>query len=128
MSGFSATPPVPMDSSSTQTRSDAPTGDALPDDAVVKRFVRDIVAAVQPLRILLFGSRAEPESDLDLLVVVPEGPDRRKVAMDLYEDIPRNGTAMDVLVATPSVLERHRDNPGLIYRTILEEGREVYAA
>jgi hypothetical protein len=35
---------------------------------------------------------------------------------------------MDVLVATPSVLERHRDNPGLIYRTILEEGREVYAA
>jgi predicted nucleotidyltransferase len=121
-----------MDSSSTQTRSDAPTGDALPDDAVVKRFVRDIVAAVQPLRILLFGSRArceaEPESDLDLLVVVPEGTDRRKVAMDLYEDIPRNGTAMDVLVATPSVLERHRDNPGLIYRTILEEGREVYAA
>ncbi|PSR02472.1 MAG: hypothetical protein BRD47_03015, partial [Bacteroidetes bacterium QS_8_68_28] len=104
-----------MDSSSTQTRPGAPTGDALPDDAVVKRFVRDIVAAVQPLRILLFGSRArceaEPESDLDLLVVVPEGTDRRKVAMD-------------VLVATPSVLGRHRDNPGLIYRTILEEGRE----
>ena len=46
---------------------------------------------------------------------MPEGTDRRKVAMD-------------VLVATPSVLERHRDNPGLIYRTILEEGREVYAA
>ena len=91
------------------------------------------MAAVQPLRILLFGSRArceaEPESDLDLLVVVPEGTDRRKAAMDLYEDIyediPRNGTAMDVLVATPSVLECHRDNPGLIYRTILEEGREL---
>jgi hypothetical protein len=36
--------------------------------------------------------------------------------------------AVDIIVATPSDLERHRDNPGLIYRTILEEGREVYAA
>ena len=106
--------------------------DAAVDEAVVERFVRDIVAAVQPLRVLLFGSRAREqartESDIDLLVVMPEGTDRRKVAGQLYREIPREGTAMDVLVATPSVLERHRDNPGLIYRTILEEGREVYAA
>jgi len=31
-------------------------------------------------------------------------------------------------VATPSDLERHRDNPSLIYRTVLTEGRTVYAA
>ncbi len=103
-----------------------------PDDEVVARFVRDIVAAAAPLRIILFGSAARGESrtgsDVDFLVVMPEGADRSEMAGKLYEEIPRHGTPMDVLVATPSVLEKHRDNPGLIYRTILTEGREVYAA
>ena len=35
---------------------------------------------------------------------------------------------MDILVVTPAVPERHKDNRGLIYRTILAEGREIYAA
>jgi hypothetical protein len=38
------------------------------------------------------------------------------------------GVPFDLLVATPEDLELHRDNPGLIYRTVLREGREVYAA
>ncbi len=101
-------------------------------EAVVERFVRDIVAAVHPLRIILFGSRARgeerPKSDVDFLVVMPEGTDRRAVSSRLYCEIPRRGTSMDVLVATPSILQKHHDNPGLIYRTILKEGREVYAA
>jgi hypothetical protein len=36
--------------------------------------------------------------------------------------------AFDIIVATPSDLERHKDNVGLIYRTLLREGKEVYAA
>lgn len=102
------------------------------EEDVVDRFVRDIVAAVQPLRVILFGSRARDEqremSDIDLLVVMPEGTNRREVAGKLYREVPRHGTAMDVIVATPSDLEQYRDNPGLIYQRILEEGREVYAA
>ena len=39
------------------------------------------------------------------------------------EEIP-----FDVLVATPQDLEMHKDNVGLIYRTILQEGVEVYAS
>jgi len=34
----------------------------------------------------------------------------------------------DILVTTPSTLEKHKDNIGLIYQTILKEGREIYAA
>jgi hypothetical protein len=34
----------------------------------------------------------------------------------------------DILVATPKDLEKHKENIGLIYRTVLQEGREVYAA
>jgi len=33
---------------------------------------------------------------------------------------------VDVLVATPSDLERHKNNIGLIYRTILREGKDLY--
>jgi hypothetical protein len=33
-----------------------------------------------------------------------------------------------ILVATSADLERYRDSPGLLYRTILREGSEVYCS
>jgi hypothetical protein len=38
------------------------------------------------------------------------------------------GVPFDILVATPSDLERHKNNIGLIYRTVLQQGKDVYAA
>jgi len=97
-------------------------------EAVVKR----IVDAVHQLRVVLFGSavRGEtgPDSDVDLLVVMPDGTNRRRISQYIHTQLFAIPVAVDVVVATPSDLERHRDNPGLIYRTILEEGRELYAA
>ena len=40
----------------------------------------------------------------------------------------RLGVPFDIVVATSEDLELHRNNPGLIYQTILREGTEVYAA
>ena len=68
------------------------------------------------------------DSDVDLLIVVPDGTNRRDTAKKLYTEISGNGVPFDLLVTTPSVLERQRDNPGLIYHKILTEGRKVYAA
>ena len=103
-----------------------------PDPTLVDHLVRQIVAAVQPLQVVLFGSAARgemgPESDVDLLVVVPDGTHRRKTAQLLYRTLDSRGHPFDVIVATPSDLERHKDAVGLIYRDILHEGREVYAA
>jgi len=103
-----------------------------PDPHVVDRLVQAIVSVVQPLRIILFGSAARgemrPHSDLDLLVVMPTGTHRRKTAQRLYRQMGGMGVPFDLIVATPEDLELHRDNPGLIYQTILREGREVYAA
>ena len=102
-----------------------------PDAKVIEQLVRQIVDAVQPLRIVLFGSAAQgspgPDSDIDVLVVMPEGTHRRKTAQQLYRDVIGLGVPFDVLVATPADLERHKDNVGLIYRTILLEGQVVYA-
>jgi uncharacterized protein len=101
-------------------------------DSVVQEIVDRIVAQVHPLRILVFGSTARgergPESDVDLLVVMPEGAHRRRTAQALYRKLRGFGVPVDLVVTTEGDLDCHRDNPGLIYRTILQEGKELYAA
>jgi predicted nucleotidyltransferase len=98
----------------------------------IDSLVQKIVEAVHPLKIILFGSYARdtagPESDIDVLVVMPEGVHCRRTAQPLYRQIRGLGIPFEVLVTTPATLERHKDNIGLIYRTILNEGKEVYAA
>ena len=95
-------------------------------------MVHRIVEAVHPLRVVLFGSAARgvagPDSDLDVLVVMPDGTHRRRTAQELYERLLGVDVAVDILVATPADLEKHKDNVGLIYRRILREGKEIYAA
>jgi predicted nucleotidyltransferase len=101
-------------------------GNALDD------LVQRIVEAVHPLRIVLFGSavrgQAGPESDIDILVVMAEGTHRRRTAQYLYRTLSGVRVPFDLIVATPTDLERQKDNIGLIYRTILREGRTLYAA
>jgi predicted nucleotidyltransferase len=99
---------------------------------VVDELVRRVVEEVHPLRIILFGSAARgemgPNSDIDLLVVMPQGIHRRRTAQLLYQKITGLGVPFDILVTTPEDLQKHKDKIGLIYRTILQEGREIYAA
>lgn len=100
--------------------------------AVIEELVSQIVSLVHPLRIILFGSAARgnlgPDSDIDLLIVVPEGTHRRRTAQRIYRGVRNVGVAFDVVVATVTDLEQHRNNIGLIYRSVLAEGKEVYAA
>ena len=104
----------------------------LPNSKAIESLVQSIVEIVHPLKIILFGSsvrdKANAESDIDVLVVMPEGIHCRRTAQLLYRQIRGLGVPFDILVATPSTLEKHKDNIGLIYRTVLQEGREIYAA
>jgi len=99
---------------------------------VIESLTRSIVEAVHPLKIILFGSHAQgkanPDSDIDVLVVMPEGAHCRRTTQLLYRQIKGLGVPFDILVATPSDLEKHKDNIGLIYRTVLQQGKEIYAA
>ena len=94
-------------------------------------LIQRIATAVHPLRIILFGSFARGEggadSDIDLLVVMPEGTHRRHTAQLLYRCTRGLGVSLDFLVATPSDLQKYRDHVGLIYKAILAEGQELYA-
>jgi predicted nucleotidyltransferase len=103
-----------------------------PDEAQLKDLVRQIAEAVRPLRIILFGSAARgemgPESDVDLLVVMPEGTHRGHTEERIYVAVRGIRLPFDVIVATPSDLEAYRETPGLIYREAVREGQTVYVA
>jgi predicted nucleotidyltransferase len=98
----------------------------------VREVVDRIVKQVHPLRIVLFGSSAGngrgPESDVDLLVVMPEGTHKRQTAQTLYRRLRGLRVPVDILVTTQGDWDRQKDSPGLIHQTILREGRDLYAA
>ena len=98
----------------------------------VQDLVNRIIRTTHPLRIVLFGSAAQgkmgPDSDVDVMVVMPDGTHCLDTARSLYKQLFGFGLPVDILVATPRMLEQHKDNIGLIYRTVLAEGKEVYVA
>ncbi|HAK97019.1 MAG TPA: DNA polymerase beta, partial [Planctomycetes bacterium] len=102
------------------------------DQKLLGELVRRIVSAVNPLRIVLFGSscRGEmrPGSDLDVLVVMPDGTHCRQTTALVYRSLLGLGVPKDILVATPAVIEKHRDNESLVYAHALREGKELYHA
>lgn len=106
-----------------------------PSPSDIQRIVELIVETVQPIRIVLFGSGARgelmPGSDLDMLVIVPDGEDELLTAQNLYEEMARRResfAAVDLLVATPQRFARRRESVGSVFREVAREGRELYAA
>ena len=104
------------------------TPDSLLQDEIVDRITR----TVRPLRIILFGSAAREEmsrnSDLDLLIVMPEGTHRRRISRRIFQALRGIGVSKDVIVVTDQDIAKHGNNPSLVLKPALEEGRELYAA
>lgn len=103
-----------------------------PDLKVINELVHRIIRVAYPQRIILFGSAARgdmrPDSDVDVLVVVPEGVHRRHTAQAIYRHLIGFPLAVDVVVATESDLSKHKNNFSLVYYPALREGKEIYAA
>jgi len=100
-----------------------------PTDADIQRIVDLVVAEVNPLRVVLFGSRARgdhrADSDIDLMVVMPDGVRRLDIAKQLYMI---GILSTEFVVTTVSAYERRKHSIGLVYGAIEREGRELYAA
>jgi predicted nucleotidyltransferase len=103
-----------------------------PEAKILDDLVRRIIEVVQPQRIILFGSAVRgdmrPDSDIDILVVVPDGTPRRQTAQIIYRNLIGLHAAVDVVVATENNLHQYGDNFSLVYYPALLEGRAIYAA
>ena len=99
-----------------------------------KSLVNQIAAKIReicsPVKIILFGSTARGEihenSDLDFLVVVPNGTHRRKTAQMIYKNIIDIGFAADIIVVTEEDVETFRNVEGTIIKPALIEGNLIY--
>ena len=101
------------------------------DSPALKEIVRRLVSAYRPERIYLFGSvargEASPDSDYDLLVIVPdEAPPEQRQSRLAYEVLRGTGTAADVLVCTRSYFEQRRSLKASLPGTVLRDGRLLY--
>ena len=102
-------------------------------DKSLDEIVRRLVAAYQPERVYLFGSHARgdagPDSDLDLLVIVPDdaSPECRRSRL-AYEALRGTGVAVDVVVWTRGYFERRREVPASLPAVVHTEGRLLHVA
>jgi uncharacterized protein len=96
-------------------------------DAMVAR----IVGRFHPRQVILFGSHArgdaQPDSDVDLLVVMPFTGSRRAAQIEIRLALRDVRAAKDILVVTPEEFDRLGDVVGSNVEPARREGKVLYA-
>lgn len=109
---------------------EGPQDDAGLSTSLLTEIVRRILAVSDPEQIILFGSYARgepgPDSDLDLLVIESGVDAPRRESVRLRRALRGLLVPIDVIVATPEHIHRHRDTLGLIYGPAIREGKVLY--
>jgi predicted nucleotidyltransferase len=99
-------------------------------EQVINTMVGRLVEQFDPLKVVLFGSCArsglEEGTDVDLLVLMPDGVLTRQTAVEMLRALAGSGAPKDIVVATPALLLRFGDSPGMLYRTALRDGKVLY--
>lgn len=94
-------------------------------------MVDRLAAGFSPDRIVLFGSYArgdaDEDSDVDLLVVMPEDDERREVEIEMRRLVSDLPVAKDIVVTTNDEIRRRGHVIGTVLEPALREGKVVYA-
>ena len=102
------------------------------DEATLEQVVKRIVVTAQPSRVILFGSYgrgdADERSDMDLMIVLPEAPDKYGEMVRLHEVVGSVGIGVDVLVYSEAEYQRRSQVPGTVLYWARKEGRKLYEA
>lgn len=93
---------------------------------------RIAAAASQPVTVIVFGSYARGDaceaSDLDLVVIEPELPDKGSEYLRLKAAVGRIGVGVDLLLYARSDFERRSLVPGTLPYWAKKEGRVLHDA
>ena len=97
----------------------------------IEQMVRRIVRRFHPERIILFGSHARgeagPDSDVDLLVVMPFLGSKREKQLEIRLALRNIHVPKDIMVTTPEEFQWRKEVPGTIERPAAREGKVLYA-
>jgi predicted nucleotidyltransferase len=103
---------------------------SIPVQETIREMVRRIAAQFHPDKIILFGSHARgeagPDSDVDLLVVMPVEGSKRQKATEIDMALADRTIPLDLLVVTPEDFERARHQIGSVLEPAALEGRVMY--
>ncbi len=95
-------------------------------DEAVNRIVRQF----RPLRVILFGSwargDAQPDSDIDLLVVLPHVDNKRQAAIRIGNALSDLPVSKDIVVTTPEEIAVRSHIVGSILQPAVKEGKVLY--
>jgi predicted nucleotidyltransferase len=99
--------------------------------AQLDRMVKRIVRQFDPEKIILFGSQArgdaEPDSDVDLLVVMDFEGSKLKKMVELRGTLDDIAIPVDILITTPEDFAWRKDIVGTIEWPAHREGKVLYA-
>jgi uncharacterized protein len=94
-------------------------------------MVRRLVEQFDPDQIILFGSHARgtagPDSDVDLLVVMPVKGSRRAKQVEMRVALHDILVSKDIVVVSPEQVRRQRHVVGTLIQPALLEGKVRYA-
>jgi len=97
----------------------------------IHEMVRRIVKHCDPDLVILFGSQARgtarPDSDVDLLVVMPVAGSKREKQIELRCVLHDIRVPKDIIVVRPEEMERRRDIVGTAIWPAVREGKILYA-
>jgi uncharacterized protein len=102
-----------------------------PTQRQIQEIVNRIVERFHPEQIILFGSQARgdagPDSDVDLLVVMPVEGSKREKQLEIRMALHDIHVPKDVTVSTPEEFAWRREIVGTIERPAARQGRVLYA-
>ena len=105
--------------------------ETLTAERAITEMVRRIVERFDPERIILFGSHARgaagPNSDVDLLVVMPVEGSKREKQLEIRKALRGVLVPIDIVVSTPEEFEWRREIVGTIEYPAVTEGKLLYA-
>lgn len=98
----------------------------------IQDLVDDIAQQFRPEKVILFGSHARgdagPDSDVDLLVVMPHEEHASRKAAEITWRVHPRRFALDLIVRSPETLQKRLQMNDWFVRDLMREGRVLYAA